>query len=383
MLCRITSVLVLPLVVAGPGCAGRSTSPDSAETSGGSAAEGATGGSNGQPSGGGSGGVGGSGDTDGGTGGTGSGATGGSTPNPVGGSGGDAGEGPIAGSSGDGAGGHIAGSSGNGAGGFIAGASGDGAGGFIAGSSGDGAGGFTAGAAGTVVIGGTGGVPPINCDGGMAGADACRGCTTWPHEALVESCIKAGDMTYLTEPVSESVTVTAVDEVPAGNCAEVDGSYSSAPALRVGLETIDMERFTVFLRAPGLTSAFTSVGEVLQLEVAASNRFGPTVIPQTLSLSRDGKVLVFGAAASNSVLGLEALGVSLVYTPQDCLRSSCSVIQSMIQVTAGAEQATFSPGQTKNLGPYSLTVDENSSLYGAGIGGCDGSGLTRMAGVGL
>jgi hypothetical protein len=188
-------------------------------------------------------------------------------------------------------------------------------------------------------------------------------------------------MMPLTEGVSATVAVVTIDDVPGGNCGQVDQNYMTTSTKRLVLEASDGRRWNVFLRVPGLPANFAATNDVLELSVSAGNGLAFQVIAQTVSLSRNGNVLVFGSSASTTLLGIEPLGVAVQAVSANCTPGGCSIVDHPLRVTVGASEATLVPNETRTVGRYSLTLGRADYLNGRGVGGCDGAGVLHLGGV--
>jgi hypothetical protein len=215
-------------------------------------------------------------------------------------------------------------------------------------------------------------------------------CPPFDPEAVLETCILAGDGALVTSSFDASVTVVGIDTVDSAvtinACRGTGLTLSSGISTHLELETTDQLRFTLILRMPNLPSEFAAPNDVFELSVfarPAGIAFDPP--DQSIRLSRGTDLLLFGAIASRaSVNGLDDVGIEVVDEGRWCDSGrldifGCLTVHHRTRVSVGAVEASFQPYQTQQLGSYSVTVGSAHDFMGGGT--CDAIPFTQVAGV--
>jgi hypothetical protein len=214
----------------------------------------------------------------------------------------------------------------------------------------------------------------------MAGFVPWRPACTDGRQNSVEACALLEDGSVLKTSVTTGVTVVSVDDVPGGNCRDLDYVDSGGPTRRMVLQAADGQRWTVFLRVPGLPQSLVSVNEMLDLTVtvAPGGWVTPAGMEQTIVLSRAGQLLAFGFSGGAGLPKLEGFGIGVTDAGSSCRPAACSYEAHRTHVTAGSSEATIEQGATVQISDISFTVEANSRWHAGGA--CDAPYLAYMGG---
>jgi hypothetical protein len=220
------------------------------------------------------------------------------------------------------------------------------------------------------------------CDQSAA-ADFCRPCVG-SSAGLVHACILDAGGQPITASFDASVIVVSVDEAPFDACTAATGT-ASAPSSRLVVEASDQTRWTVVLGMPDLPPSFAEPTDNLELSVVASPRVHIfDYADQTIKLWRSNTLVAFAAMATfNDITGLADTGIAFLGGEERCRYPGigCTVIMRSTRLSAGGMESVFLLGETRVLGPFSITVDE---AYGyQSNGSCDGVSTRQIAGFAL
>ena len=212
---------------------------------------------------------------------------------------------------------------------------------------------------------------------------------------IVEGCVLSSDGALMVAPLVGTMTVYAIEDVPAGACrlTGFDVAYPTPPsgpdrATRLRLDGGNGTLRSVVIRAPGLPPSLFRVGETIDLSLQAWTDTAAfySTYNQTFVLARDGQP-VFVASTLNlyyrsplSMPDLTAAGIELADDGAVCrdpISMSCIPEDHRLLVRYGGESATLLAGETVQLGPLKVTAEGLRARTG---GNCDGKGSTQIAG---
>jgi hypothetical protein len=183
----------------------------------------------------------------------------------------------------------------------------------------------------------------------------------------------------VTTPMTETLTVVSVGD---GSTLDCDGlrSSSTVDTRAIVLETVDLEHLTLLLRMPGLPDDALLVNDVVGMDLRASPG-GPLFFPptQTVVLTRNDELLLF-VATDGFTATLAPHDIAMSDGGKMCgilgLPLACGFVDHRLRVRSGTSESTFEPGQTKQVGTLSVTLDQYNSREGGG--GCDAAGSFRV-----
>jgi len=220
--------------------------------------------------------------------------------------------------------------------------------------------------------------------GGAGGAGPAPSCVV-PVPPQVTVQLQDADGVTVTTSLMERVTVRSVDGCANGVCSTIDSS-STFPSddVRVVLANAASVTWTLYVHIPDMPDHYFTVGDTYDLSLVASidTIFFPTV-NQTLTLSQDGRLRVFGATLASFQGPLlptkPADDLTLVNAGLAChqARPTCARDHYAVQVTHGGQTVTVGPGETAMVGTLSFVSAQFARVIADGV--CDDKSPTVMA----
>ena len=238
----------------------------------------------------------------------------------------------------------------------------------------------TSGAAGT--SGGTVGTGE-GATGGSAGAGGTNFLPACSGGSAVSAsvAISGADGMLVAEWVSDAVRVTSVITCPSDQCTGPPGTT------RILLSGDDPGERELILTNVAMPSDFIKVGDRFDLTIdAAVDESLYRTVDQTVVLSREGNVILFGAKLQRfgRLLPLPNLlpwGITFSDGGPTCTSASptCAQTSHALRVSVATDASILlSAGQTGTTGGLSVTNGGSTELFGNG--NCDAKSTTQIAG---
>jgi hypothetical protein len=205
---------------------------------------------------------------------------------------------------------------------------------------------------------------------------------------IMEACVLARDGALVKAPVVGTMTVAAVEQIPAGACQFSGFDLASMPstdaATRLALEAGDGTRWSVVIRMPGLPATLFQAGETIDLSLDA---FVETAFSQTfnqiIAVTRGGKpVFVASTLQRLGTLALPdwtAFGIETVDEGAACRRTTapvCTFYEHSLRISYGKSKS-MQMGQTGALLNLNFAIESASVLLAPM---CDVPGFTQIGG---